>query len=107
MSADNSIIVLTTTRRWIRVDESARQYGKSTPVYRVSHVQAWDDFEYYKENAPFLVGSYLDFVFKDSPVFEDFSEAVKYAQQLEEKIGYVEYGIILVNFQEFSFLDDF
>lgn len=107
MSADNSIIVLTTTRRWFRADEYTRQYGTSTPVYRVAHVLAWDNFEYYKENAPFLVGSYLDLVFKDSPVFEELSEAVKYAQRLEEEIGYVEYGTIFVDFREFSFLDDF
>jgi hypothetical protein len=75
-------------------------------VYRVAHVLAWDNFDYYKRNSPMLVGSYLDQIFGDSEVYYTLGEALEEAHALVEKIGYVEYGVIVVDFSEFSFYND-
>lgn len=93
MSADNAIVILG------YISETVKEGDFYIPVepykvYKVAHVQAWDNFEWYKKNQPYNVGWYLNEVFKESKVFTYFDVAVSEAQRLEEEIGYVEYGVV-------------
>lgn len=83
MSADNTIVVLGT----LGVNR-IRQY-------RVAHVQAWDNFDYYKNNEPEKVHEYLGDIFGKCKVHESLREAEAEAHELLKKISYVEYGIIV------------
>ena len=66
-------------------------------VYRVAHVQAWDNFEWYKENQPYNLGHYLWEVFTDDVVYYEKSNALAAAHYLYACTGYVEYGIQVVD----------
>lgn len=85
MSADNSIAIL---------------YSKDE--IRVAHCQALENINYWHvENAPIYqfelrkeLNPYILFnYFNSSPIFKIEEDAFKYAQQLYNEIGYVEYGI--------------
>jgi hypothetical protein len=108
MSSDNTIVILATTRRWKKDGEYGRTYKQgTTTVYRVAHVQAWDNFRYFRKNEPMLVGSYLDMIFGKSEVYETLEEAYAKAEEIEKEENFVEYGIVQQNFTEFSFLNDY
>jgi hypothetical protein len=110
MSADNTIVILETSSTKLK-----HGFGYITvptySVFRVAEVMAWDSFDWYKENQPMLVGSYLDRVFKNSTVYASKKEALEVAYKLMENIhnllGYVEYGIKIEIFREFTFFEDF
>lgn len=92
MSADNTIIVLSTVTEWERQNHVIYRVPKYR-VYRVAHIQAWDNFEWYQENQPYNLGYYLWSCFKDSTVYKDRQSACNKSEQLYNEIGYVEYGI--------------
>lgn len=96
MSQDGTVVVLG-TKSHRRKDPSG--YSESYPermVYRVEFVQAWDNFKWYKENQPYNVGAYLSETFGHCYIFEDFLNAMRKANQIADEIGYVEYGICVV-----------
>lgn len=95
MSADNTIVVLSTNRTFYQHGATNYNHKPLHKVYRVSHVQAWDSFDYCQIHQPYNVGAYLLTCFKHSPVFLDKGEALTYAETLLEEIGYVEYGIFV------------
>jgi hypothetical protein len=95
MSADNGVYILVTIR-------DRRMNGiasiKATPykVYRVAHVSAIDNFDYYKENQPYNIGAYLEDNWGKSEVFEDKDKAYLTAHALADTINYLEYGISII-----------
>lgn len=93
MSADNTIVVLGTKRTFIQEGNVYYNHGPEHMVYRVAHVQAWDNFDYYQREQHYNLGAYLIDTFGESKVFLDKQEALTYAYELESSIGYVEYGI--------------
>ena len=95
MSADNTIIVLGTKSSWKREGLTNYRVPERT-VYRVGHVQAWDNYDWYCENQPYNLGAYLHSIFKDCIVHEDRQQAMNLAYKMQELIGYVEYGIQVV-----------
>lgn len=88
MSADNSIIILITPKD-----------SNDKLEYRVIHCLAEDnlfwndkkqDYEFDKSEVnPIVLMDY----FKDAKVFDDSKKAFDYALELENEVGYVEYGI--------------
>lgn len=95
MSADNTIVVLSTNRTFYQHGATNYNHKPLHKVYRVCHVQAWDNFHYFKDKQPYNIGAYLLDCFGQSPVFLDKSEALAYAETLLDEIGYVEYGIFV------------
>ena len=89
MSADNGIYILYT--------DSMDFDG---PKYRVVHTQAIDSI-YGKfneetckyEGDPEMIKHY----FKDAKIFHTLNEAMDYAEELENDIGYTEDGICVIN----------
>ncbi len=105
MSADNTVVILQT---WSKKKSSRLGYYENTEpfkVYRVFHTQAWDNFDWYKENQPYNVGAYLLSETKNAPVYTDFREAFVYASFLYEEYKYVEYGIHVVE-TEYYLIND-
>ena len=101
MSSDNTIIMLHTREqnKAYLFDEDGKPYGWQnmfdSPIdtWRVAHVQGFDNFSWYEDNKPYMVGHYLVTEFEKSPIFYDRSEAKIYAQKLHDDRAYVEYGI--------------
>ena len=97
MSADNTIIVLVTNSTW---EHKPNGYSVRVPpyrVYRVAHIQAWDNYDWYLENQPYNLGAYLMQCFKNAPAFRNEDEAMNYAKKMQEEIHFVEYGIQVVD----------
>ena len=92
MSADNTIVVLGTVSEY-KQEGPWRLRVPKYKVYRVAHVQAWDNFDWYKENQPYNLGHYLWSEFKGSKVYRSRDRALDAAGRLLECFGYVEYGI--------------
>ena len=88
MSADNSIIILSTPKD-----------SNDKLEYRVIHCLAEDnlfwndqkqDYDYSRtEVNPIILMDY----FKNAKIFDDSEKAFNYAMELENEVGYVEYGI--------------
>lgn len=93
MSADNTIVILVTKRTIKREGAVTINHQPLHNVYRVAHVQAWDTLSWYKTHQPYNLGWYLDSKFKNSEVYLTEAEAIQKAIELQQEIGYVEYGI--------------
>ena len=93
MSSDNGVYILRTVRDrkeepkgcWVQSD---RYY-----VWRVTHAQAIDNFEWYMRNDPHNLGAYMKDVWGKSPVFMNEQEALVYAHNLAKDIEPLEYGV--------------
>lgn len=96
MSADNAIVVLGTKRTFIKDGAIHHNHQPEHKVYRVAYVFAWS-LDYFKEKQLYNVGAYLLDIFGKSKVFLDKQEALDYAHSLEKSIGYVEYGVNVVD----------
>ena len=88
MSADNGIYVLFT------------ESEKNGPLYRVAHLRAIDNiygnFSVEKgcyEGNPEIINDY----FGGAQTFHTLNEALDYAEEVENKIGYTEDGICVIN----------
>ncbi len=82
MSADNTIVILSTPTTGIGFE------------YRVAHVQNAEELYNIDQ------GYHADFVtsyFNKAKCFDDIDAAEDYAFDLEDKVGYVEYGVEIVN----------
>ena len=92
MSADNTIVILSTLSEWKKEDGCSKRVPKRR-VYRVAEVSAWDNFEWYSDNQLYNLGFYLWVCFKHSAVYETEKEAFQRADELLKELGYVEYGV--------------
>lgn len=105
MSADNCIAILKTTDKFIKENEYTltNTFGKGVNAYRVAHIQAVDNFQYYIENEIHNLGAYLRSEFgKAQPVYDP-DEAFKIAHKLLDSVHYVEYGIIELDASKYNF----
>lgn len=94
MSADNTIVVLGT----LAANVKAREPIVGKRVYRVSHVQAWDSFQWYQDNAPDEIEDYLHDVFDGCKPYLSREAAMEKALNLADDLAKqglpLEYGII-------------
>ncbi len=87
MSADNGIYILRTKRPPIKKGNCyTNQHGLYE--YRVAHCSAIDNLAY--------SDLYMPYYFGTSPVYTEESPAMDLAVEIEENVGYTEYGISLV-----------
>lgn len=90
MSADNGIYILVT----------------KGPEYRVSHAQAIDNIHYNEDSdhdPEFFNSDIVYDYFGECQVFTNEDDALKEATRLEEDIGWTEYGICSLYFEEETF----
>lgn len=105
MSADNCIAILHTKEQFkiSRVDDDGTPWGwvnlfeDRADVWRVAHTQAIDNFDWYEQNQLYMLGKYMIDVWGKSPVFYDEKEALNYANELEAKVRFTEYGIVSID----------
>ena len=83
MSADNGIYILKTR-------------GREHAIYRVAESAAIDNFDYYKKEQLYNLGSYMVDVWSRSPVFQSETDAFSYAEKLSHSYPILEYGISLI-----------
>lgn len=95
MSSDNGVYILSTIRTnkqegiaWVKC--------KPYTVYRVAHVQAIDNFEWYKENDPHNLGAYIVDTWGTSKVYTDKELAFECATKIAEIVPSLEYGIVFI-----------
>lgn len=105
MSADNCIAILKTTDNFIKENEYTlvNTFGKGIIAYRVAHIQAVDNFQYYLENEIHNLGAYLQSEFGNSEVFYSKEKAYHKAGEILDSIYYVEYGIIDLDASKYNF----
>lgn len=103
MSADNGIYILKTTDFTAVTDVGNESILDGVTAYRVAHAMAIDNFDYYKHSEPSEFESYLSDVWGNSPVFYNRKDALVYAGELQEEIGYTEYGISTIDASDSGF----
>ena len=104
MSADNGVYILETTDRQKHINEfSTERVDNGISAYRVAHAQGIDDLEWYESFEPYNIGFYMHEIFGKSKVYYSFEEALNKAQDIENKIGYTEYGIRSIDASMYSF----
>lgn len=105
MSADNCIAILKTTDNFIQENENTftNTFGKGIIAYRVAHIQAADNFNYYVENEIHNLGYWMQSEFKNIAPLYDYDEAFKIANKLLDGISYVEYGIVEIDASKYNF----
>lgn len=117
MSADNGIYVIKTKRTALEevrefkmncetVKHSSWTNGIENFVYRVAHVQAIDNLDYYKEKQLYNLGAYMHDTWGESEVFTDEGTALVEAHRLAKEIEYVEYGVSVIDMSEHIFYGD-
>lgn len=94
MSADNGVYIIQTVRKFIEESPGCfvKAYSDSIPIWRVAHIGAIDNYDYYRVNEPYNSGAYIYDCFKSSPVFLCEEDALVYAFNLNKKIQ-TEYGV--------------
>lgn len=105
MSADNCICILKTTDNFKQ--ESAytlsNTFGKGITAYRVAHVQAVDNFDYYVENEIHNLGAWMQTTFNVCIPLYNRDEAYVLAHKLLDSLHYVEYGIVEIDASKYNF----
>ena len=105
MSSDNCIAILITTD-YFKIDNNI--YFRCTDdkdiiAYRVAHIQGHRDFDFYREKEIHNLGWWMACNFNKGRVLYSKYEAVVAAQNLNNKIGYTEYGVVELNASSFNF----
>lgn len=105
MSADNGIYILKTTRN--RRQEGAA-WVQSEPhfVYRVAHVQAIDNFEWYKNHQTYNLGAYMKESWGHSIPHIDENAAFSEAHAEAKTIENLEYGVSVIDASDMVFYGD-
>lgn len=105
MSADNGIYILK-TKRTRRLEGNAWVKAPTHFVYRVAHVQAFDNFDWLKENQPYNLGAYMADVWGKSEIYPEEMAAFHAADALYQSIDYVEYGVSEIDATNMIFYGD-
>lgn len=113
MSADSGVYILHTRDNFkiVRdhnglvgeIEKEVSTAGIKTMAYRVAYAQAIDNFDWYETNQPYMLGKYMHEVWGRSPVYYNYTDAFEAAKELQEKIGYTEYGICDIVADKYSF----
>lgn len=93
MSADNGIYIISSWRTFKGGDGVYENHQEKHKVYRVAHVQAIDNLDWYAINQPDNFGAYVYETWKNSPVFMTKEEAHITAGHILDDIDVCEYGI--------------
>lgn len=86
MSADNQISILVT----------------AGPQYRVSHVVGLDFFINADLDDP-LTQAIFVMQFSETEYFVNREDAIEYAFKLEDNVGYTEYGVGFLNYEQYEY----
>ena len=107
MSADNGIYILGTTETKPKIDpKTGYQMGSDKiRIYRPAHVQAIDNLDYYEKQHPEMLGIYLKETWGKSTKYRTKESAIEHAGLMEEEIGYLEYGICVI--ERFQYNTDY
>lgn len=109
MSADDAIVILKTKDKFQKIgfNHYKKMFDKGIIAYRVAHIQAMDNFEFYKEKESHNLGYWMHNRFSVCEVFYNEEDAYLKAQSLYDKaikdFGYSAYGIQTINATDFNF----
>lgn len=104
MSADNCVAILKTTDKFkVEGNIHYNTFGEGITAYRVAHIQAMDNFDWYVANEIHNLGAWMQSEFGKSEIFYTKQEAYKKAGNMLDSIDYVEYGIVDINASEYNF----
>lgn len=105
MSADNGIYILKTSDKFKKVSKGLLEnlFYDRIIAYRVAHIQAADNFDWFVLNELHNLGAWMKDVFGDSTVIYDNKEAFQHAQSLLGTIDYTEYGICTIDATSYNF----
>jgi hypothetical protein len=106
MSSDNTIVILKTTD--LSKKTGPGHWHNMLSIggivsYRVSHIQAADDYDYIEKNEIHNLGAWMDAYFDRDEVFYEESEVLIEARKIEKEVGYVEYGICIIDATKYNF----
>lgn len=105
MSADNGIYVLAS-----KTSDVSEGIGvlisPLKEVWRVAHAQAIENFDYYREERPDEFDEYLKYVWGASEVFASYGDALVAAHNLADKYPVLEYGVSVLNLEDYRFPGD-
>lgn len=106
MSSDNTIAILMTTdkhKQCKTFHEVIYNIPSGVIAFRVAHIQACDNYDWYKENEVHNLGLWFSQNFGTSKVHYTKEDALKESIELHNQIGYVEYGIRILDASGFNF----
>ncbi len=105
MSADNCIAILKTTSSWSRRESGVmlNLFDKPIAHYRVAHVQAIDNFDWYEDNQIYNLGAYIAKTWPEFPIYLNHNDALDAALKMEKEIGYTEYGVYFVDASQYHY----
>lgn len=95
MSADNGVYVLETIRTR-KMEGNASVKCEPYKIWRVAYATAIDNFEWYKVNQHYNLGTYMMEIWGKSDVFEDKDKAYLAAHNIAEGIENLEYGVSVI-----------
>lgn len=105
MSSDNCIAILKTTDKFKVENEYTltNTFGKGITAYRVAHICAMDNFEYYIENELHNLGYWMYANFPWKEVVYSYEDAISLADKYCKIVGYTEYGIVNIDASKYNF----
>jgi len=104
MSADNGIYILHTKDRYMKTGRGMwKTIEGGVNAWRIAHVQAIDNFDWYRTQEPHNLGHYMAEVWKNSPVFYKKEQAIRAAHKLAGEYNHLEYGVQFVEAAKFNF----
>lgn len=102
MSSDNGVYILSTISKWKKDGVGCVKRPVPVRVYRIAHLSAIDNFDWYKENQPYNLGWYMHECWGRSVVYESEEEALLAAHALAKTIDILEYGVSSIS-TDYSF----
>ena len=114
MSADNGVYVLHTTDR-MQLQEYGPEDDKfdgpkvidgGIGAFRIAHVQAIENFEWYEKFEPHNLGWYMEDIWGQSTIYYDKREALDAAHEFAASIiedGILEYGVQILDATQYNF----
>lgn len=103
MSADNCVAILKTTDKFKQSKPGHLENVGYITAYRIAHLQAIDNFDYYKHNQIHNLGWWMDECFGKSEVIYDEDKAILTAHKMAKNIDYLEYGIVTLDASKYNF----
>ena len=106
MSADNGIYVLVTKRTRTQENGVIFNDGKEHLVFRVAHVQAIDNFDWYQKNQIYNLGAYMKDTWGASEVYKTVEAVMRKAVEMAKQYPVLEYGIRVIEVGDMIFYGD-
>ena len=113
MSADNGVYVLHTTDKMklrdenpVNINDESKFIPDGIAAFRIAHVQAIENFEWYQQFEPHNLGWYMEEVWGQSTVYYNKGEALDAAHGFAASIiedGFLEYGVQILDAIQYNF----